>query len=622
MTSPIMKLIVVIPIILFLAVNVYSASRFPINSTSVWRVDHIRNGVSNEEKHEVGDDISKYFIKGDTVINSKHYFKLFKTGTSYFDEPFYYENVYQGALRDEDNKFYFITKKESTEVLLYNFNAVVDDTIQVPYEGAFETKVVSSIDTLYDGRRMIHFNPKEPIIGCGDQYFIEGIGGSGGLLEGPACNHFWTSDNHLVCFVQDNLLIYHDNNFQFNCDVIKPATSYLDSTCVWRVDKQYENAKEADFEKLIYFIHGDTLIGGSTYFKLFKTGYQLMIPNNHNYFSGYNDSVYMGALREKNNGFYFIEKNNFTEKLLYNFDLKAGDMVDGSICKGDTVKKVETVIDNRKVIYLSDNYWEKNIIQGIGSDKGLLEGKDENSLLVCFMKNNSSVYHNGSGAECLLNYDELSFYYSDRMDVLPANPIEKENVQLNVRFCYPVSADNPQIPVLSNSDYEVVDNAINLTLTYDYNDQNNLSDTKILIPIYYTLPIGSFTEGYYYVDLAVNTHHKGSTEEYTVERDKSLYVSFEVTKTNAIVTPIVQHDIKVYPVASDHLIIVENPNRDVSINTISIFTITGENVKRINISDYSNQQSIQIDGDFLKKGVYLVHLEGNGLNLMKKIIIK
>jgi hypothetical protein len=50
--------------LLFISVNAWSASRYPINATSVWRVDHIRNGVSDEVKHENGDDISKYFLKG------------------------------------------------------------------------------------------------------------------------------------------------------------------------------------------------------------------------------------------------------------------------------------------------------------------------------------------------------------------------------------------------------------------------------------------------------------------------------------------------------------------------------------------------------------------------------
>lgn len=619
-----MKIIFLMPFILLLvlSVNVFSETKFSINSTSVWRVDHIRNGVSDEESHTSGDDISKYFFSGDTLINSKLYYKLFKTGTSYFDVPFFYEMVYKGALREENNKFFYVDKDGTGEIMLYNFDAVIGETIEVPYDGILEEKVVSSIDTLYDGRKLIHFNPKDPIIGCGDQYIIEGIGGSGGLLEGPACNHFWTSDNHLVCYVQDNMLIYHDNNFQFNCDVIEPITSYLDSTCVWRVDKQVEEDTCSDFEKLIYFINGDTLINNNRYFRLYKTGYQLQIHENGTYFSGYNDSVYTGALLEKNNSFYFIEKGETLEKLLYNFNLDVGEEVDGDIYRGDTIKTVGAVLDNRKIFYLSDNYWEKTLIQGIGSDKGLLESKNENSLLVCFMKNNTSVFHSGTGSECALTFTDLSFSYGDILKVIPANPTVNDNIKLVSRLLYSVSFDHPVIPVKSTCETVLEDNSFNIQLTYGFDDQDNLGETKMLVPVFDTIQIGNLPTGDYFIELAVNMVHHGTVEDSTVEDDRFLYSSFTVSTTDAIIHEGINNEIRVYPVSSDHLVKVENLNHDHSIQFITVYNLLGERVQNLAVPNGSDQSSFQVDLGNYQKGIYLLKINGNGINLTKKIVLE
>jgi hypothetical protein len=619
-----MKSTCLIPLflLLYISINVSSSNRFPINSTAIWKVDHIRNGVSDEEKHESGDYIVKYFLSGDTIINSTNYFKLFKTGVSYFDDPFYFQNVYIGAIRDYDNKFYFFGKKETSEVVLYNFDANVNDTIQVPYEGTFETKIVSSIDTMYDGRKLIHFNPKVPIMGCGDQYIIEGIGGSGGLIEGPSCDHFWTSDNHLVCYVQDSMLVYHDNNFQFNCDIIKPIDSFIDSTCVWRVDKHSETDSVSDMEKLIYFIHGDTILNNEPYFRLFKSGYQLLIHADGSYFSGYNDSLYAGALRENSNKLYYIEKGSIEEKLLYDFNLEAGDVVTGSIYRSDTVKKTGEVLDRRRICYLSDNYWEKNIIQGIGSDKGLLESGNENSLLVCFMKNNESLYHSGNGSECTLNYNDLSFSYSDNIKVIPENPSDNDNVKLVIRLCYPVSSDQPVVPVLNEEENHLEDNSFTVQLTYEFNDWFKQSDTKVLVPVFDTIQAGKLPEGFYSVDVKVSTIYHGAQTYSLIDGDKYLYSFFTVSKSNGILTPRAFSGIKVYQFSSDRHIFIENLNANLVIQSVSVYNLAGERMQEITIPSGTNQKMINIDMASYQNGVYLLQIGGNGLNLMKKIILK
>jgi hypothetical protein len=608
---------------IFCAFALQNTSSFPIDSTSMWKIDHIRNGVSDEKKHIEGDQIYNYFIKGDTLIGSSTYFRVFKTGVNYLDQPLFFENVYVGALRDADNKFYFVEKKKTKEVLLYDFNAEIDDTIQVPYDGVFEEKIVSSIDTLPDGRKLIHFNPKEPLMGCGDQYIIEGVGGSGGLLEGPVCNHFWSFDNHLVCYIQNGLLLYHDNNFQFNCDIIKKSTSenYIDSTCVWRVDKQEVTDSVADFEKLNYFICGDTLIGVNKYLKLCKTGFQLYIEENGHYTSGINDSVYMAAIREENRKLYYVEKGTETEMLLYNFNLKADDVVDGLIDNGQKVLVVDTILDNREWFYLSDNIWEKFIIEGIGTDKGLLENINENSTLVCFMKNNASVYHNGTGSECSLTFDNYNFNDCDKMKIIPENPTEGEDVKLVIRVCYTVAAKNPVYPALTTHQEITAENAINIKLNYNYDDRNNLEQQKIVIPILDTIDLGCFHTGDFLIDLNVNTTHNNSGNPYTIEYDKNLYLSFSVTQSSDIVDPFVKKGFRVYPSPANNYFVVEWNNDELRITSIDLYTIQGTKVETKAIEKYPDEKMVKIDVSNLSKGMYLVVINASNAAFTQKIIL-
>jgi hypothetical protein len=621
-----MKKLLLTIILLYAIFNAFAlktGSRFPIDSTSMWKVDHIRNGVSDEIKHEPGDYICKYFILDDTIIGSHTYYQVFKTGTSYLDVPFYFENVYVGALRDKENKFFFVKKAEAEEILLYNFNAQIDDTIQVPYDGVFEQKIVSSIDTLPDGRKLIHFNPKEPIMGCSDQYFIEGIGGSGGLLEGPSCNHFWSSDNHLVCYLQNNLLMYHDYNFKFNCDIVnnQNVENYIDSTCVWRVDKQLNTDTISDFEKLDYFICGDTLIGSKEYMKLCKTGFQLYIDRNGQFTSGFNNSDYIGALRETGNKLYYVENRSKTEALLYNFNQKAGDVVVGHIFEGDTIKTVDSILDNRKAFYLSDNYWEKFIIEGIGSDKGLLEDKNEGSTLICFVKNDVSVYHNGVGTECNLSFDEYNFYECDKLKIIPENPDEGDDIKVVARICYTISSDNPLYPKLATHQETPEDYSIKIKLNYNYHDQNNGAQPKIIIPVFDTIDIGRLHAGDFFIDLNVNTIHDNSGNPYTVEYDKNLYFSFSVSKSTTINDPLINDRIKIYPSPAKDFFMVECNDDDISINTIEIYTISGTKVETISVEDQNRNKRMKIDVSNLEKGIYLITFNTGDSNFVHKIII-
>lgn len=604
-------------IVFSLPIVVHAQSRFPIDATSVWRVDHITNGISNETKHEPGDDIFKYYLDGDTLIGSKTYFKIYKSGTSYQDVPFSYENIYCGALRDENNKFFLVRKNETKELLLYNFNAKTDDTIQVPSYGMFIEKIVSSVDTLPDGRRIIHFNPKEPRTGCGDQYIIEGIGGSGGLFEGPACFHFMSYDNHLVCYVQNDILLYHNNYFEFNCEIINHNNENLfDSTCIWRIDKQMKSDTADNFEKFQYFICGDTTIEANDYLKVCKSGIQLYIKDNGEYFSGVNDASYVGCLRETNKEIYFIERDKQNEILLYNFNLKKGEVVNGRIYSKDTVKNTSVVLENRTVFYLSDDYWQNFIIEGIGSENGLLEEKNENSRLVCFTKNNASLYHNGPGAECILTFDTVYFPECDKIKIIPANPTYNDEIKIIFRVGFQVSNSNTIVPFLSGNPVKLEEKNFSIDLFYNFDDRNNDDNIKIYIPVFDTINLGKISEGDYFIDTYVHTIHTGKIAD-TSFYDKRMYSSFMVSSPAGKLQKEAEKNCKVYPVPSNNYVMVQNEDLSNKIETIELFNVLGELVETVKVGDNS---PVKVDLENVRKGIYILRVGYQGFSITKKIV--
>jgi hypothetical protein len=190
-----------------------NASRFPINPSAKWYITNITFAPQDDnekilEKHE-------FFINSDTLINSLNYYKLYKSGVAYYDTPFYFESIYVGAIRDVDNKFYFIEKNETTEVLLFDYNLKMGDTI---HSKTGKNYVVNLIDTLPDGRRRFWSLPNACGGCCTTISLIEGIGHSGGIIEDPPCEHIGFYGYYLNCFLIDGELIYQNDMSLVNCE--------------------------------------------------------------------------------------------------------------------------------------------------------------------------------------------------------------------------------------------------------------------------------------------------------------------------------------------------------------------------------------------------------------------
>ena len=190
------------------------ASRFPIQPTSMWRVNYEYSCMSEEFVHESGDSEYKYFVNGDTLINAKTYFKLYKSGILYLDSPVEFSNKYMGAIRDSADRFFYVEEKSTSEKLLYNFAAAIDDPICPDCDGMDYR--VSYIDTLSDGRKVFYIDVITVHCGSANR-LVEGIGWLGGLLEGNACySHPGVRGSYLLCYSENGVPVYETENTRCN----------------------------------------------------------------------------------------------------------------------------------------------------------------------------------------------------------------------------------------------------------------------------------------------------------------------------------------------------------------------------------------------------------------------
>ena len=149
-------------------------------------------------------------------------------GILFLETPFMIENKYIGAIRDSENKFYFVEKDSETEIVLYDFDAPVGSAIDGNDNGFYK---VSEIETLPDGRKKYLFD--FITVHCGSaNTVIEGIGWLGGLLEGNSCSgHPGVRGSYLVCYSEDGVKKYESPqaaNYELPCaDPVTSVTNIL-----------------------------------------------------------------------------------------------------------------------------------------------------------------------------------------------------------------------------------------------------------------------------------------------------------------------------------------------------------------------------------------------------------
>jgi hypothetical protein len=126
---------------------------------------------------------------------------------------------YMGALLDDSitNKVYFVKPNQNHDTLLFDYNLLVEDTI----EGMLTancTMTISSIDSVLVGNE---YRKKWNFTTCneGEGYFIQGIGSDNGLIEW--INSWGFTAAYLVCVKTSEKILYEtDWNSFVGCVLI------------------------------------------------------------------------------------------------------------------------------------------------------------------------------------------------------------------------------------------------------------------------------------------------------------------------------------------------------------------------------------------------------------------
>lgn len=178
-----------------------------------------------------------YYLQGDTLISGNTYHQVYKTelnsnysafGTgiyAFVSGPFMIDsNKYVGAIREDGLKHIHFVPDSAvfSEVLLYDFNLNVGDTLPVTYNNEYYGQnYVSSIDSILLG---VTYH-KRYNLGFWSGLFgytsiIEGVGSAFGLLEQIVnpLEHY----DYLTCFTHRGTIIYTDSS-SVGCNLPTPV---------------------------------------------------------------------------------------------------------------------------------------------------------------------------------------------------------------------------------------------------------------------------------------------------------------------------------------------------------------------------------------------------------------
>ena len=154
----------------------------------------------------------KYGLFGDTVINNMNYHKLYENDYDSIMKINNPDNYYIGALREMDKKIYYLIKDSILENIIYDFNIhKINDTVIISnHRFKFICQKIDSILINNKYRKMYYMDAGFLYMGSSYSGWIEGIGSDGGLLFPFLGGNTEFTTSNLLCFHQNNTLIYND----------------------------------------------------------------------------------------------------------------------------------------------------------------------------------------------------------------------------------------------------------------------------------------------------------------------------------------------------------------------------------------------------------------------------
>lgn len=219
----------------------------------------------------------------------------------------------------------------------------------------------------------------------------------------------------------------------------------------WRVDMhcQYAQTNCNEYYYYNYYFGGDTILNGFVHKKIMKDSVILVGIGGPPclLFPWASFTGYMGALKEDsiNNKTCFILPNQSNDTLLYDYNLNVGDTLKGILtgsCKM-TVTSIDSVLIGvkyrRRWNFITCNEGLGYIIQGIGSDNGLIESINSQgfcfSQLVCVKDSNVVLYNaNSSAMGCYLISTGENIINPIRFFSIAPNPFSTQTILQTDKF--------------------------------------------------------------------------------------------------------------------------------------------------------------------------------------------
>ena len=326
------------------------------------------------------------------------------------------EDVYDskriaGAVREEDRRVYYrrkLSQSYEEEVLLYDFNLTVGDTVAVGWSD-YQLIVLEESEIEVNGTMRRQLGLAEYFAGSTnyevEEYWIEGVGSTYGFLN-SGYEGWVGAFVHLLCYHENGNLIWDNEAFDecvMNSDGA-PAT-FAPQGAEWYFDVFNPWGTHPEYER--FYVDGDTVI----------QGHQCSIIDQHFLDTGHEGGEFV---YEEDNKVYWFNPTTNAFTTLYDFDAEAGESWDyevgdcthqvivdsvGSVTWNGHTYRTQWVRFNEDV-----QYYSGKIIEGIGYEKGLFPSiavcngwevfdASEIEYLRCYVNDGEMLYHEG-GYDC------------------------------------------------------------------------------------------------------------------------------------------------------------------------------------------------------------------------------
>jgi len=301
-----------ISILLALAVQAQGSADYRpfIEEGKTW-IYEVCNPNSNPYYYEEWTET--YQLTGDTLINSHNCKKLYhsRTGSKWQWEL---DQLYGGALFEEEGKVYIVYPKGQALQLLYDFSCKKGDSRVI---GGYELEILDKLNVSYAGvpLHILIWSPKEMDQLQYNSILVEGIGSP----DNDLIHYYdeWLPDSYryklLSCNVNGTEIFNYDIFQEVYSSIYHAYRPFIEEGKVWRTGIQPGNDYVQQFE---YKFYNDTIIGGKTCKVLGKSKLEYYSPEK-SYLTL--DTTYVGILYEENGKVYRVNPENEEFTLIYDF---------------------------------------------------------------------------------------------------------------------------------------------------------------------------------------------------------------------------------------------------------------------------------------------------------------